>query len=165
MQCSVSALRQLLLDENMVNLHRAESLANIPLGLFRQLRGEQFKLHIRSRTAEEQYGSSALTCTIAIHYLEALLGNANINRYLRKYHEQTLQDCDRVVEESRIPRSNETEADVMKKQMWTITRAKANMQELLRRTKKIGPQIITQSGRPTAVLVSLPEWKQLTKRA
>ena len=121
MQCSVSALRQLLLDENMVNLLRAESLANIPLGLFRQLRRGQFKsAPSRSRAAVEEYGSSALTCTVAIRYLEALLGNANVNRYLRKYHEQILQDLDRVVEESRIPPSNETEADVMKKHMWTL---------------------------------------------
>jgi hypothetical protein len=128
MQCSASALRQLLQDENMVNLLRAESLANIPLGLFRQLGGRQVKSALsRSRAAVEEYGSSALTCTIAIRYLEALLGNANVNRYLRKYHEQLLGDLDRVVEESYIPPSDETEVDVMKKQMSTIARAKANM--------------------------------------
>jgi hypothetical protein len=81
---------------------RTESLAKVPLGLFRQLRRGHLKpLSTHSRAPKENYGNSALSCTVAVRYLEALLGNANVNRYLRKYHKQVLQDFGCVVEELR----------------------------------------------------------------
>jgi prevent-host-death family protein len=158
-----SATLSLLQDENMVNLLRAESLGSIPLGLFHWIqtsrKNRQIALSVKA------HGENALDCALALCYVQAILRNPSAKSYMLRNHPKTLQDLDRIVEEGRTPPSSETEADVMKKQMWTIPRARADMPELIRQAKKIGPQVITQSGKPTAVVVSLLQWKTILKRA
>jgi prevent-host-death family protein len=160
-QSAVSAVLALLRDENVVNLLRAESLGSIPLGLLHWI--WKSRKHQRITLSVKAYGETALDCVLILCYLQAILRNPLATSYLLRNHSKTLQDLKRIVEDGRKPPSNETEANTMKKQMWTIPRARNDMQELIRRTKQIGPQVITRSGKPTAVVVSLSQWKQLTK--
>jgi prevent-host-death family protein len=47
---------------------------------------------------------------------------------------------------------------------WTLTRAKANFEELIDQAKLAGPQVVSRNGRPVAVVVSVNEWKKRTRR-
>jgi prevent-host-death family protein len=43
---------------------------------------------------------------------------------------------------------------------WSVADAKAKFSEVLETARSKGPQEITRSGKPVAVLVSFDEWKQ-----
>ena len=48
---------------------------------------------------------------------------------------------------------------------WPVQEAKARFSELLEKTVKDGPQIVTKRGVETAVLVPIEEWRKLQQRA
>jgi prevent-host-death family protein len=48
---------------------------------------------------------------------------------------------------------------------WPVQEAKARFSELLEKTVKDGPQIVTKRGVETAVLVPIEEWRRLQRRA
>jgi antitoxin Phd len=48
---------------------------------------------------------------------------------------------------------------------WPVQEAKARFSELLEKTVKDGPQIVTKRGVETAVLVPIEEWRRLERRA
>jgi prevent-host-death family protein len=43
---------------------------------------------------------------------------------------------------------------------WTLTQAKAKFEELIDQVTVAGPQIISKSGHPVAVVVSVNEWRK-----
>ena len=47
---------------------------------------------------------------------------------------------------------------------WSIAEAKAKLSQVLEQARQ-SPQTITRNGRPTAVVVSVEEWKRQTARA
>jgi prevent-host-death family protein len=47
---------------------------------------------------------------------------------------------------------------------WTVAEAKAKFSEVIDRAQSIGPQVVTRSGRKSAVVVSAEEWERKTKR-
>ena len=47
---------------------------------------------------------------------------------------------------------------------WAVAKAKASFSELIDRARTVGPQTITRNGRPTAIVVSIEDWDQKTKR-
>src|SRR3954464_12446029 len=47
---------------------------------------------------------------------------------------------------------------------WTLADAKAHLSEVVESAVKKGPQVITRHGRKTAVVVSIEEWEQKTRR-
>ncbi len=49
--------------------------------------------------------------------------------------------------------------------IWTVAQAKAKLSEVLDQAATHGPQIITRTGRKTAVIVSVSEWERRTQRA
>jgi prevent-host-death family protein len=49
--------------------------------------------------------------------------------------------------------------------MWQVQEAKAKFSELLDRTLREGPQVVTKRGVKTAVLVPFEEWERLKQRA
>lgn len=46
---------------------------------------------------------------------------------------------------------------------WTLASAKARLSEVIERAR-LGPQIITRNGKPSAVIVSAEEWERKTIR-
>jgi len=44
---------------------------------------------------------------------------------------------------------------------WQLQHAKAKLSEVIQVAAKIGPQVITQRGVETAVVISMEEWKRL----
>jgi antitoxin Phd len=48
---------------------------------------------------------------------------------------------------------------------WPVQDAKARFSELLEKSVKEGPQIVTKRGVETAVLVPIEEWRRLKQRA
>ena len=48
---------------------------------------------------------------------------------------------------------------------WPVQDAKARFSELLEKSLKDGPQIVTKRGIETAVLVPIDEWRKLQQRA
>jgi prevent-host-death family protein len=50
------------------------------------------------------------------------------------------------------------------KRSWGVAKAKARLSEVIQKALGEGPQAITKSGRPIAVIVSAEEWEQKTKR-
>jgi hypothetical protein len=53
------------------------------------------------RSVEESYGTDVLTLTVSIGYLERLLHNPLVERYLERYHLDILQTLRRLLSESR----------------------------------------------------------------
>jgi prevent-host-death family protein len=51
------------------------------------------------------------------------------------------------------------------KQSWAVAKAKARLSEVIQKAVAEGPQEITKSGHPIAVIVSADEWDRKTKRA
>lgn len=47
---------------------------------------------------------------------------------------------------------------------WPVAAAKARLSELIDRAITTGPQTITRSGRPAAVVVSVDEWRRKSRR-
>ena len=47
---------------------------------------------------------------------------------------------------------------------WSVAEAKARFSELLERVRRIGPQRISRSGHPAAVVVSVEEWERKSRR-
>jgi len=47
---------------------------------------------------------------------------------------------------------------------WSVADAKARFSELLEKVRTAGPQTITRSGRPAAIVVSVEEWERKTHR-
>jgi len=47
---------------------------------------------------------------------------------------------------------------------WSVAEAKARFSELLERVRTAGPQRISRSGQPTAVVVSVEEWERKSRR-
>lgn len=48
---------------------------------------------------------------------------------------------------------------------WTVAEAKAQFSEVVERARESGPQVVTRHGRAAAVVVSIDEWEQKTRRA
>jgi len=48
--------------------------------------------------------------------------------------------------------------------VWTVAQAKAKFSEVIDRAESTGPQVITRSGRRTAVIVASDEWERKTRR-
>lgn len=46
---------------------------------------------------------------------------------------------------------------------WTLANAKARLSEVVQRAQE-GPQVISRSGKPVAVMVSVEEWARKTAR-
>jgi hypothetical protein len=55
------------------------------------------------RCVEESYGTDVLTLTVSFGYLERLLHNPLVERYLERYHLDILQTLRRLLSESRTP--------------------------------------------------------------
>jgi len=49
--------------------------------------------------------------------------------------------------------------------IWPVNDAKARFSELLEKSVKEGPQIVTKRGVETAVLVPIAEWRRLQQRS
>ncbi len=47
---------------------------------------------------------------------------------------------------------------------WTVADAKAKLSELIDKAKSEGPQMITEHGRTTAVVVAAEEWERKAER-
>jgi prevent-host-death family protein len=47
---------------------------------------------------------------------------------------------------------------------WSVADAKARLSSVIEQAR-IGPQVITRNGRPTAVVVLIEEWERLTARS
>jgi prevent-host-death family protein len=47
---------------------------------------------------------------------------------------------------------------------WSVAEAKARFSELLERARTVGPQRVTRSGQPAAVVVSVEEWERKNRR-
>jgi len=52
----------------------------------------------------------------------------------------------------------------MRRTRWTVAEAKAKLSEVIDRAEADGPQTITRSGRETAVVVGVEEWRRKTRR-
>lgn len=48
--------------------------------------------------------------------------------------------------------------------IWTVAEAKAKLSEVIEQAQVQGPQVITQRGNKTVVVVSVEEWERKTKR-
>ena len=53
------------------------------------------------KSVEESYGTDVLTLTVSIGYLERLLGNPKIERYLERYHLDILQTLQKIASDGR----------------------------------------------------------------
>lgn len=64
------------------------------------------------RSVEESYGTDVLTLTVSFGYLERLLRNSLVERYLERYHLEILQTLQRLLFESRTTPSESREERV-----------------------------------------------------
>ena len=54
------------------------------------------------KSVEESYGTDVLTLTVSVSYLERLLGNPKIGRYLERYHLDILETLQKIVTDGRM---------------------------------------------------------------
>jgi len=57
------------------------------------------------KSVEESYGTDVLTLTVSMGYLERLLGNPKIERYLERYHLDILQTLQKIVSDGKTASS------------------------------------------------------------
>lgn len=160
------ALGSLIEDDSFANLLRAEFLGSLPRSLWEPHNFEELLSQLmpeRIEHAAEGYGQKALDCTVVCRYIESILKNTQVTRYLEANHRPIFLELQSIVEDSQQPSADETEREAMKRRLWTITRASSHMQDLLRAVRENGPQVLSRNGKPTAVVVSLRQWKTLTK--
>jgi hypothetical protein len=53
------------------------------------------------KSVEESYGTDVLTLTVSFGYLERLLGNPKIERYLERYHIDILRTLQKLLAEGK----------------------------------------------------------------
>jgi len=58
------------------------------------------------KSVEESYGTDVLTLTVSMGYLERLLGNPKIEKYLERYHLDILQTLQKVVSDGKTASSS-----------------------------------------------------------
>ena len=58
------------------------------------------------KSVEESYGTDVLTLTVSVGYLERLLGNPKIEKYLERYHLDILQTLQKVVSDGKTASSS-----------------------------------------------------------
>jgi hypothetical protein len=72
----------------------------------RSMLEEQNEFLLRDlKSVEESYGTDVLTLTVAFGYLERLLGNSKIERYLERYHLDILETLRKLLSESKTASS------------------------------------------------------------
>ena len=57
------------------------------------------------KSVEESYGTDVLTLTVSFGYLERLLGNPKIERYLERYHLDIIQTLQKLVSDNKVTSS------------------------------------------------------------
>jgi prevent-host-death family protein len=60
--------------------------------------------------------------------------------------------------------SLDLEDPIMATRSWTVTEARAKLNELIARARTNGPQTITRRGRAAAVIASPEEWQRKARR-
>jgi prevent-host-death family protein len=156
-------LNALFQDDHFVTLLRAESFGLMPLCLLKRMTISQEPISVSIEVAAESYCQEALECTVACRFLELLVENTHVNRYLSKYHTEMLQAMQALLADEKNPPSNRTKEDALKPRIWTIPRARAGISELITQSQADGPQILTRNGRAKAVVISLPALKTLLR--
>jgi prevent-host-death family protein len=159
----VVLLDALFQDDHFVTLLRAESLGLMPLCLLKRMTISQEPISDSIEAAAESYCQEALECTVACRFLELLVENTHVNRYLSKYHTAMLQAMQALLKDAKNPPSNRTREDALKPRIWTIPRARAGISQLIAQSQTDGPQILTRNGRAKAVVISLAALKTLLK--
>ena len=57
------------------------------------------------KSVEESYGTDVLTLTVSMGYLERLLSNSKIERYLERYHLDILQTLQKLISDGKAASS------------------------------------------------------------
>jgi hypothetical protein len=102
-----------------------------------------------------------LDLTIYIAYAEKLLGNARINRYLRKNHQPVLSGIERLIAEVSSSKID-LEEEIMT--VWSIPRVREELAELIRQCKTNGPQLIRTRHEPVVIVICLRRWRAMLRR-
>ena len=98
--------------------------------------------------------------TVGIAYLEALLKNARIRRYLERNHKTTLDTLEQLMQEVKgMP--SDTEGTV---NLWSFTRAQKELSEVIHLSRTVGPQMIKNVRYPVVMVVSVRRWKKIMRR-
>jgi prevent-host-death family protein len=102
-----------------------------------------------------------LDLTACIAYVEELLENRRVSRYLGKNHATTLSQIDQVIA---TVRKSAAESEDGKMAAWSIARAKNDLDAVVKEAKTNGPQLIRARRFPVVVVVSIRRWNAMLRR-
>jgi hypothetical protein len=187
-----SAILDLLRDENFVNLLRAEGLVTIPAsintddttglkpgqtgarpgnsaGLCEASLGQWKTLRQHSQRLRKQLGKEAgvileesLRFTTLFCYLKSLVKAPFVRKYLSKHDPDSLHNLQSLA--ATLHQLTADQGGAMNDALWTLAKAKADLQQLMRAAVKEGPQAICIGGIPSVMVVSIRTWNALNQK-
>jgi hypothetical protein len=126
-----------------------------------QLKKETEGLLEEMRNRQRPLLDDLLCLTTCVAYVERLLRNIRISKYLHKNHGATLA---RVKELLARIRQTEDALEEGTMTVWSIALAKKKLGEIIMQAKNNGPQLIRTYGDPVVVVVSLRRWNAMLRR-
>jgi hypothetical protein len=96
-----------------------------------------------------------------IAYLDKLLVNARIHRYLVKNHHVTLSKIEKLIGSVKLA-TVDFEEDSMT--VWSLARAQKDLAELIKQAQICGPQHIRKRHEPCVIVISTRRWNAMLRR-
>jgi hypothetical protein len=129
--------------------------------LERALKNESGNLSEEIKSRNPPLLDDLLFLTTCLAYFEKMLGNARIERYLRKNHKITLGTIERLMAKIRRP-GDDSEEETMT--VWSVAQAAKELSKLVQEARSVGPQLISVRRRPIAIVVSMLRWNAMLRR-
>jgi Phd_YefM. len=128
---------------------------------YRRLTPESADLQQQLSRRPRSLINDLLDLTTGVAYIERLLENTRIKRYLAKHHGAVLDRIEKLLAEVDSSRADPEEDMIM---IWSVSRAKKDLDELIRRSRIDGPQMIKRVRWPVVVIVSIRRWRAMLRR-
>ncbi|OAI57283.1 hypothetical protein AYO50_01780 [Acidobacteria bacterium SCGC AG-212-P17] len=96
-----------------------------------------------------------------ITYIDKLLANTRIRRYLVKNHNVTLSHIEKLIAGLRLA-TVDLEEDSMT--VWSLARAQKDLAELIKQAQTNGPQHIKKRHEPCVIVISTRRWNAMLRR-
>jgi hypothetical protein len=96
-----------------------------------------------------------------ITYIDKLLVNARIRRYLVKNHNVTLSKIEKLIASVKLSAVDLEEGSMT---VWSLARAQKDLSELIKQAQTNGPQHIKKRHEPCVIVISTRRWNAMLRR-
>jgi hypothetical protein len=102
-----------------------------------------------------------LDLSVYVAYIEKLVTNDKIKRYLKENHSTLLSRIEHLLSQIANPGLDSEEDAVT---VWSVKTAKERLPELMMECHKHGPQLIRRSSEPGVIVISTRRWRAALRR-